>query len=142
MSSQSKLSPFPSAQDVGLTPNAIFTLASGFIASCPDSNPKLPIKPFPALAASPGAATKGQTVEVKTSVVLAKGSSSAKLTAAFITAAGPVWADLEEVAGGTTYRVKVPATGVAGQSYLVLCNCNERVDDSTIVAGPAIVEVS
>lgn len=143
VSSQSKLSPFPTANDVGLSPNAIFTLASGFITSCPSTNPTLPIKPFPALAATtPGTVTAGSTVEVKTAnTVLSAGSGSAKLYAAFVTAAGPVWADLEENGDGMGFKVKVPAEGVRGQSYLVLCNCKERVDDGSIVAGPAILEV-
>ncbi|KAM0722447.1 hypothetical protein Q7P37_001888 [Cladosporium fusiforme] len=143
VSSQSKLSPFPTAQDVGLSPNAIFTLASGFITACPSTNPALPVKPFPALAATtPGTVTAGSTVEVKTAgTVLTAGSGSAKLYAAFVTASGPVWADLQENGDGVGFKVKVPSEGVRGQSYLVLCNCKERVDDGTIVAGPAILEV-
>lgn len=143
ISSQSKLSPFPTAQDVGLSPNAIFTLASGFITSCPSSNPALPVKPFPALSSTAtGPVSAGSTISVKTSnTVLAPGSGSAKLYAAFLTASGPVWADLTPDGDGVGFKVVVPQTGVRGQSYLILCNCKERVDDGTIVAGPAIMEV-
>jgi hypothetical protein len=140
-----KLTPFPSAQDVPLTPNAVYTLASAFITSCPADNPALPVKAYPALAAADtGPVAAGATVEFKTaSVVLSlKSGSDAKLYAAFITAAGPVYADLVEAGDGVNFSVKVPAKGVDGQSYLVLCNCKERVDDGTIVAGPAILEVT
>ncbi|KAI7304712.1 hypothetical protein KC315_g15031 [Hortaea werneckii] len=120
-SSQEKLSPFPSAQDVGLSPNA----------------------PFPALASgATGPVAAGQTVQLKTDgAKLVMGTSTAKLYAAFITAGEPVYADLVEAGDGMTFSITVPQ-GVAGQSYLVLCNCKERVDDSTIVAGPAIIEVT
>ncbi|KAI7459966.1 hypothetical protein KC351_g17475 [Hortaea werneckii] len=142
-SSQEKLSPFPSAQDVGLSPNAVYTLASAFITSCPDTNPALPVKPFPALASgATGPVAAGQTVQLKTDgAKLVIGTSTAKLYAAFITAGEPVYADLVEAGDGMTFSITVPQ-GVAGQSYLVLCNCKERVDDSTIVAGPAIIEVT
>lgn len=37
-------SPFPSPFDVPLTLNEVYTMASAFIASCPSSNTKLPVK--------------------------------------------------------------------------------------------------
>lgn len=142
-SSQQKLSPFPSAQDVPLTPNAVFTLASAFIKSCPESNPALPVKAYPAIAATAdGAVSAGSTVQIKSATTVLKGSGTAKLYAAFIGPNGPVFADLTEAGDGINFSVKVPTEGVVGQSYLVLCNCGERVDDSTIVAGPAVLEVT
>ena len=143
-SSQQKLSPFPGAQDVPLTPNAVHTLASAFITSCPSTNPPLPVKAYPAIsAAATGPVAAGATVGIKTaSAVLTPGSGSAKLYAAFITAGGPVYADLTPSGDGINFSIKVPASGVVGQSYLVLCNCAERVDDGTIVAGPAVIEVT
>jgi hypothetical protein len=44
------------------------------------------------------------------------------------------------VGDGITFSVTVPAKGIVGQSYLVLCNCAERVDDEPIVAVPAVME--
>ena len=143
-SSQEKLSPFPSAQDVPLTSNAVHTLALAFIKSCPESNPTLPVKAYPAIAATAtGSVTPGLTMQIRTACsVLTKSSGSAKLYAAFITAGGPVFTDLVEAGDGINFSVTVPAQGVVGQSYLVLCNCADRVDDGTIVAGPAVLEVS
>jgi rubrerythrin len=142
-SSQQKPSPFPGANDVPLTPNAVYTLASAFIKSCPSTNPALPVKAYPALAATAaGSVAAGSTVQIKAAAALAPGSGTAKLYAAFITVLGPVYADLTPAGDGVNFSVKVPAQGIAGQSYLVLCNCAEKVDDSTIVAGPAILEVT
>lgn len=52
-----------------------------------------------------------------------------------------MYADLVEAGDGVNFSVKVPTAGVDGQSYLVLCNCKEVVDDGSIVAGPAVLEV-
>jgi rubrerythrin len=142
-SSGEKLSPFPSAQDIPLTPNAVYTLASAFIKSCPSTNPALPVKAYPAIAATAaGPVVAGSTVAIKSASTVLVGADNAKLYAAFITAGGPVFADLTQAGDGINFSVKVPATGVEGQSYLVLCNCAERVDDATIVAGPAALEVT
>jgi hypothetical protein len=142
-SSGDKLSPFPSAQDVPLTPNAVYTLASAFIKSCPSDNPPLPVKAYPAIAATAaGLVVAGSTVGIKTASTVLVGTDTAKLYAAFITAGGPMFANLTQAGDGINFSVKVPATGVDGQSYLVLCNCAERVDDGTIVAGPAVLEVT
>lgn len=45
------LAPFPSAYDVPLDFNQVYSLASMFIDSCPDTNPKLAFKAFPRLSA-------------------------------------------------------------------------------------------
>ena len=100
------------------------------------------MKAYPAIAATTaGPFTAGQTVQFKSAAALAPGSGTAKLYAAFITATGPVFTDLYPAGDGINFSVKVPAQGVVGQSYLVLCNCAERVDDGTILAGPAVLEV-
>ena len=45
------LAPFPSAYDIPLDFNQVYSLASMFIDSCPDTNPKLAFKAFPRLSA-------------------------------------------------------------------------------------------
>lgn len=63
--------PFAQPFDAPLSYNEVFSLASGFIKSCPESNPALPVKAFPALAAdtSSGEAIKtGSTVTLLTPV--------------------------------------------------------------------------
>ncbi|KAF2027202.1 hypothetical protein EK21DRAFT_115096 [Setomelanomma holmii] len=130
--------PFPAPFDNPLSFNEVYTLAAQFITSCPSTNPPLPVKAFPALTAS----SKDSPIKVGSTVTLAtKGYKiqGGEVYAAFITVTGPVFVDAKAVDGG--YAVVVPK-GIAGQSYVVLTSCNTAATDDTIVAGPAIVEVS
>lgn len=129
--------PFPQPFDDPLSYNAVYTLAAQFITSCPSSNPPLPVKAFPTLAASSKDATikTGSTVTLSTKGYKIEGA----VYAAFITVTGPVFVDATPVDGG--YEVVVPK-GKAGQSYVVLTSCNTGATDDTIVAGPAVVEIS
>lgn len=68
-----KKAPFPQPFDAPLTLDEVYSLASGFITSCPSSNPTLPIKAFPKLQLAPTAAmpvTAGATVTLLTPVSL------------------------------------------------------------------------
>jgi hypothetical protein len=65
--------PFAQPFDAPLSLNQVFSLASGFITSCPESNPALPVKAFPALAVdsnSPTPVKTGNTVTLLTPVSL------------------------------------------------------------------------
>ncbi|KAK5690716.1 hypothetical protein LTR17_025864 [Elasticomyces elasticus] len=136
-------SPFPQPYDNPLTPDEVHTLAHGFIVSCPADNPTFPVKAFPGLAVTTtGKIVSGQLLSVQTvGYALAADSTTARLYAAFITVTGPVWALLSPGGDGKDFQVTVPS-GVNGQSYLLLTNCNETVTDNTVVAGPVIVEIT
>ncbi|CAO2652165.1 Nn.00g004480.m01.CDS01 [Neocucurbitaria sp. VM-36] len=132
-----KQEPFAQPFDNPLSINSVYTLAAQFITSCPSSNPPLPVKAFPVLTASSNdmAIKTGSKVTLSTKDYKIDG----KVYAAFITVTGPVFVDATEVSGG--YEVEVPK-GIAGQSYVVLTSCNTAATDDTIVAGPAVVEIS
>lgn len=131
-------SPFPAPFDNPLGLNEVYTLAAQFITSCPKENPALPVKAFPVLTAS----SKDSPIKTGSTVMLStKGYKiqGGQVYGAFITVTGPVFVDAKAVDGG--YTVVVPK-GISGQSYVVLTSCNTAATDDTIVAGPAIVEVS
>ncbi|KAL4931822.1 ferritin-like domain-containing protein [Aspergillus undulatus] len=119
--------------------NEVYTIASPFIASCPESNGQLPVKAFPALTiSSVGAVMVGDKVQL----MAGEGFDAMKtedVHAAFITVTGPVWAKVMAGEKGH-FTVTIPE-GVAGQSYVVLTNGGNVANDDNIVAGPAIVEV-
>ncbi|KAF2233592.1 Ferritin/ribonucleotide reductase-like protein [Viridothelium virens] len=140
--------PFAQPFDTPLSPDEVYTLAHGFIASCPSSNPAIKVRPFPGLAvdsANAGAAiTTGSVVTVDTrGFSLEPNSPSAVLYAAFVSVTGPVWTNVTELpgSGGTKFSVTIPQ-GVEGQSYLVFTGCRDAVTDDTVVAGPALIEIS
>lgn len=135
--------PFPQAFDAPLSYNEVYSLASGFIKSCPESNPTLPVKAFPALAVAPESTQQGvksgNEIVLQTPGYELKGKDDQKVYAAFIAVTGPVFAEATRVDGG--FKVKVPE-GFAGQTYAVLTSCKDVVSDDTIAAGPAIIEIS
>lgn len=135
--------PFPQAQENPLTPNEVHTMARGFIVECPAGNPTFPIKAFPGLVATtPGKVGPGDVIDLETDkYVLAAKNKKAKLYAAFITAGGPVWADLVVRKDGMNFRVTIPE-GINGQSYVLLTNCAGTITDDSVVAGPTLLEVS
>jgi hypothetical protein len=61
--------------------------------------------------------------------------------AAWATVKGPIFTEALVHSNGKSFEVVVPA-GVHGQSYVVLTSSGTTVSDSTIVAGPALVEVA
>lgn len=136
-----KEAPFPSPFDTPLDFNEVYTLAAQFIVSCPSTNPALPVKAFPVLSlGTTGTIKSGSTITLLTkgyTLVAVDGTS--QLYAAFITLTGPIFVQATPVDGG--FSVVVPA-GINGQSYVVLTGCKDVVTDDTVVAGPAIVEVT
>lgn len=134
---QTGKSPYPQAFDVPLSFNEVYTLAAPFITSCPESNAMLPVKAFPSLAASPGSIKSNGTVTLTPGADFNAGDKM--VYAAFVTVTGPVFASVKH--SDQSYTLEVPA-GVAGQSYVVLTSSQANVTDDTVLAGPAIVEVS
>ncbi|KAH6710767.1 ferritin-like domain-containing protein [Leptodontidium sp. MPI-SDFR-AT-0119] len=133
-----KRSPFPQPFDAPLTFDEVYTLAAGFIVSCPDSNaakPQLPLKAFPTLALG----TADPIKSGDTATLLHQRTARHQSTPAFVSVTGPIYADVTSMDGG--FKVVVPK-GVNGQSYVVLTGCRDRVTDDTVAAGPAIVEIT
>ncbi|KUJ23325.1 Ferritin/ribonucleotide reductase-like protein [Mollisia scopiformis] len=137
-------SPFPQPFDDPLDFDEVYTLAAGFIVSCPSANtakPMLPLKAFPSVAlGTSGTIVSGQTITLETlGYVLQAADENTPIYAAFITVTGPIYSDAMAIEGGFT---TVVPNGVNGQSYVVLTACKDRITDDTVAAGPAIVEVT
>jgi hypothetical protein len=137
-----KESPFPQPFDTPLSINDVYTLAAGFITSCPSNNVALPVKAFPSLTLDPKTpkpVKAGSTVTLLTPKEIRPIAGQRAFYAAFISVTGPTFVAATPVKGG--FSVKIPA-GFNGQSYAVITRCDEAVSDDTTVAGPAIIEVS
>lgn len=131
--------PFAQAFDAPLNLNEVYTIASPFIASCPSSDPKLPVKAFPSLSVSPSGAVMGNSTITLTPGEDFSMDDGQHVEAAFVAVTGPIFTPVKHTGSG--YSLTVPA-GVAGQSYVVLTSSNTNVTDDNVLAGPAIVEVS
>lgn len=134
-------SPFPQPFEDPLDFDEVYTLAAQFIVSCPSTNAPLPFKAFPTITVAPTTfpIKSGDIITLITpDYTLVPADGKTPLYAAFITVTGPLYTDATPSDDGFT--IKVP-DGVDGQSYAVLTACQDAVNDETIVAGPAIIEI-
>lgn len=123
-----KVSGWSGALDVPLGLNEVYTLAAPFIKSCPDSNPKLPVKAFPALT-FPTDAAPGKKVTVK----FDKGNSTGDLFVAFYTGLSQEFAPIAK-----DNTVTIPKD-LIGTVYAVVSSNGTAATDATTLAGPAIL---
>jgi len=114
-----------------LSPNAVFSIAAGFIKSCPSTNFALPFTAYPnslaVVSGLPTAMGTGITFKPKTAV-------EGEYFATFVSGLSvlPVSVDSKSDAGVT---VTVPK-GAEGQSYVFLTKDNSgNLTDSNIIAG-------
>lgn len=123
--------------DTPLAFSQIFSLAAPFITSCPDTNPKLPVKAFPALTlASPdnGNLLPGANVTLTVPQTLSA-DTNAPLHAAFLTGTSVVFAPYVANQSLTL----PPGINSTGTVYVVLTSSNTTATDDTTVAGPAVL---
>jgi rubrerythrin len=108
----------------------VYSLAAPFITSCPDTNPTLPVKAFPALNTTTTPAP-GESVTFSFNATSAGG---APLYAAFFSGLSTEFAPLDASLSAT-----VPAD-LIGTVYVVISTNNTVVTDDSTVAGPTIFE--
>jgi hypothetical protein len=135
----SKAAAIPSAFDTPLGIRAVFTLAAGFIASCPAGS-NLAITPFPALTMTAGAAALPAQITPGTSLAVSSTATGAT-SCAFLNGG---------LAGGAAF---VPYTNgacvtpqnLAGITYLHLTSstpADSVLTDAITVAGPMVIAIS
>lgn len=150
-----------------LSPNAVFTIASAFIQSCPSTNAALPFTAFPALTlvgATAAAAAASTPVPVNSVVTLAVSTSSGNssitlpstIFVTFISGLSTVSVPGQIVNGNSNGNGSAPAAvaiaatipaQAQGQTYALLTRTAVNgsaplLDDSAVIAGPAIMEVT
>ena len=134
------VSPFPAPFDVGLSLDEVYSLASQFIASCPESNPPLPVKAFPTLTLSMSQAMPVKPGDMVTFDLASNCDLQGQTPyGAWVGATGPIFVPV--TVNGASVMATVPHEMITGQSYFVLSSNNMMVSDDSVLAGPAIVEV-
>ncbi|EAS35667.1 uncharacterized protein CIMG_01021 [Coccidioides immitis RS] len=122
-----------------INPNAIFSLASAFIVSCPRGNPALPFTAFPSLSPRGGSLFGVNTLS---RFVIGRGIVIPPVF--FITfVSGFDIISIPGVFSGGFYSGRIPRQ-ISGQSFVFLTRTAARgtLVESTILAGPAIIEVN
>ena len=117
--------------------NAVFTLATAFISSCPSTNVALNLKPFPVLALAQGLpAAPGISFEF-----LASGSLPDTFFVVFVNGLDTI--AVESTGPGPKVAVNIPEK-VQGQAYVFITSAkpNPKIAEATILHGPAIIEVT
>ncbi|KAH9484919.1 Protein rds1 [Psilocybe cubensis] len=119
------------AFDVPLDFNQVYSIAASVIAACPSTNPVLPVRAFPNLTLSN--IKPGGNADIKIENLVANGSSVDPTFVVFLTGLEKIFVPVHDG------KVIVPA-GLSGQVYVVATNSSTDANDSTILAGPAILE--
>jgi hypothetical protein len=118
--------------------NAVYSIASGFITSCPSDNAALPVMAYPALTLGSGLPTSAEGALV---ALTPKSVPSGTYYATFVSGLDIIPVAPKSVDNGLI-MVEVPA-GISGQSYVFITSDNSgNVTDATILYGPAIIEVT
>ncbi|KAK7469126.1 hypothetical protein VKT23_003617 [Stygiomarasmius scandens] len=116
--------------EVPLSPNDVFTIASNFITSCPESNPPLPAKANPSLTVSADARPGGQA----SLTFDYSGSMPAYLS--FLTSNGPASSPI--TVDGDEKTAIIPDS-VKGTVFAFVTSTNETVSANNTLAGPALL---
>jgi hypothetical protein len=138
-----KQAAIPSAFDTPLGIRAVFTLAAGFISSCP-SGSNLAITPFPALTMTPGATAPASsadgTIAAGTTVQVSTTATGAT-ACAFVNGGQPGGAAFVPFTNGAC----VVPQNLAGITYLHLTSSTPSdgtLTDAITVAGPMVMQIS
>lgn len=117
--------------------NAVYTIASAFIASCPKSNMRLPVKAYPSLVLISGLPTaRSAVIGVQPEQI-----PSTDFYVTFVSGLNILPVEPSLTANDQVFSEVPP--GVSGQSYVFLTSDNSGVvNDTTILAGPAVIEVT
>lgn len=117
--------------------NAVYTIASGFITSCPSTNMALPVKAYPTLTLVSGQPTaENALIDVEPATM-----PSGDFYATFVSGLDIVPVKTEGIKNGMI-MASVPSM-ISGQSYVFLTKDNSgNLTDSNILAGPAIIEAT
>lgn len=128
-----------SAKIVGtpVSPNAIFTLASAFIASCPSTNPPLPFAAFPTLTATQGMPNAPNM----TTTFSVGGAIPDPFFITFVSGLDTV--SVQGTNNGGMLTATIPDQA-QGQTYAFVTSsvANGTLADSSVLFGPAILEVT
>ncbi|SCU79702.1 LANO_0A07228g1_1 [Lachancea nothofagi CBS 11611] len=117
--------------------NAVYSIASQFITSCPDSNAALPVKAYPGLNV-----TQGMPLAVNTSISFSVDGQLPSAQSYITFVSGLDVLPVQGMVSNGMISAEVPSQ-VSGQSYAFVTSDNSgNLTDTSILFGPAILEVT
>lgn len=122
--------------------NAVYSIAAGFVTSCPSTNAPIPVKAYPGLSLSSGLPTAsgakpGAEIDVTPATM-----PTGDFYGTFVSGLDVVPTQDSHVDGDQIFFVIPPNIG-GGQSYVFLTRDNSgNLTDDNILAGPAIIEIT
>ncbi|KZT57746.1 hypothetical protein CALCODRAFT_452609 [Calocera cornea HHB12733] len=122
--------PWSTGYETPLDGDQVYTLAAAFITSCPDSNPALPFKAFPAVTVS-GTVAAGSTVQLSFDA----GGVSGPYYGAFFSGLNTEYAMINDDA-----TVTIP-TDLVGTVFMVVTTNGTAVTDNNTIAGVAVLPI-
>jgi hypothetical protein len=130
-----KQNPWATAFETPLSLNQVYTLASPFFVSCPESNPVLPVKAFPALSVT------STSSDVMASVTF-EGAQDAQgdMFGALLIGLAPTYIPITKGDDGSM-TLQLPSDVACGPAYLIVTNQNGSIADANTVAGPAPIRL-
>ena len=114
-----------------------FSLAAGFITSCPSTNPDLGIFAFPPLTVTTPSFVAGESISLSFNATAASGSET--LFLALLAGLDNRFVPITGSGGDGSASALLPAD-LIGTVYALVTNTNETATDAYTVAGVAILE--
>ncbi|KAI5117337.1 hypothetical protein M0805_001942 [Coniferiporia weirii] len=141
MAAVNRQNPWSTPFETPLDLNQAFSLAAGFIVSCPSTNPVLPVRAFPTLSIASTSYTPGSNVSLafdRNASGAAQTNADTPLFLTLLTGLGKLSTPVRENSDGT-WSATLPET-LQGTVYALVTDNNSTATDSDTVAGVAILE--
>ncbi|THH32856.1 hypothetical protein EUX98_g1324 [Antrodiella citrinella] len=133
-----KNEPWDGPFETPLGPNAIFSVASQFVVSCPSSNPPLPVVNLTALTVSPAAPALGSQITLNFTQPANVGNSTLYL--AFLRGQNPEFSPITDSGNGTFTAIVPPNLQGTIWATVVTNNTIAATADGNILTGLAMLE--
>jgi len=122
--------------------NAVYSIASTFIVSCPDTNAALPVMAYPALSLYSGLPTASGAMPGAEIDITMGSAPKGTFYGTFVSGLDIIPVEASHTDGEQLFFV-VPENIGGGQSYVFLTTDNSgNLTDDTIIAGPVIIEIT
>jgi len=124
--------------------NQAYSLAAGFIVSCPDTNPELPLTPFPGLnVTSQGVQSDSGTpvtLMFNSSVATSSSNETTSFFLALLSGLDTVFVPISGSPDNGTATAMIPGN-LQGTVYALVTDNGDSATDSDTIAGAVVLQL-